>query len=432
MKRINRRSWSVLLLALLLVAGLAVYVTRYVENGKRWATYFSSANSGSSGAMYDRNGILLAEFDATEYKYAEDMQLRRANYHVTGDYWGRTGTGLLSAFWNNSADYSLVTGTTVSKEHYLSLTVNANANLVAYQAFAEGTRGCIMVVNYKTGEVLCMVSVPTVDPLDNAEPADGAFINRCLSASFVPGSIFKLVTAAAAIETVPNIDSREFYCDHVYEIAGVEISCVGTHYTQNFAEALANSCNTAFAQITVKIGQDNMVQHVRQYGFLDRQTLNGISSAKGSYPLEFVGDPELAWSGIGQSTDLVCPYTMLRYVSAIANGGVLVEPTLIRANTAPGAVQLLNGSTARRMQELMRNNVISHYGTERFPGLIMCAKTGTAEVGDGDPHAWFTGFLADDDNPYAFIVLVENGGYGIEAAAPIATKVLQYLCSNNG
>ena len=112
------------------------------------------------------------------------------------------------------------------------------------------------------------------------------------------------------------------------------IYCTGPHYTQTFEQALANSCNIAFAQIAVKVGQENMIEHVRQYGLLDRHDLDGIPSAAGSYPLDFIGDPELAWSGIGQSTDLVNPYAMLRFVAAVANGGVLVEPHLLAGPAA--------------------------------------------------------------------------------------------------
>ena len=112
------------------------------------------------------------------------------------------------------------------------------------------------------------------------------------------------------------------------------------------------------------------------------------------------------WSGIGQSTDLICPYSMLRFVAAIANDGILVEPRLIDDGRPAEQSLLVNPDTARTMQDLMRNNVIQTYGDNRFPGLEVCGKTGTAEVGDGTDHAWFTGFLKDEDHPYAFIVFV--------------------------
>lgn len=424
MKKITNRAAAVLLIAALVLCGMVVYVLRYIDDGKDWAMAFARSNSGSTGSLTDRNGAVLAAFDPSGSVYSEDAATRVACYHITGDYWGRTGTGALSRFWGDMHDFSLLTGTTHAESVELTLTVDAALCKTAYQALA-GRNGAVLLVNYRTGELLVMVSGPSVDPLDSSEPPDGAYINRCLSASFTPGSVFKLVTAAAAIETVPDMDSRQFYCEGAYEIAGVSIKCSGTHYTQTFEQALANSCNVAFAQIAVKVGQENMIEHVRDYGFLDGHSLSGIPTAAGSYPQDFVGDPELAWSGIGQSTDLVCPYSLLRYVAAIANGGVLVEPRLLM-DEEPVETRLIETATADALAAMMNYNVTAHYGGEgAFGGLKLCAKTGTAELGDGTSHAWFAGFLADEQNPYAFVVLVERGGGGLTNAAPIANTLLQ-------
>ncbi len=405
---------------------MAVYVMRYVDHGKEWALYFSRANSGSVGQIVDRNGITLAYFNGTENHFSPDRITRAANYHVTGDYWGRTGTGILSTYWNKMQGFSLLTGTTRSTAATTRLYIDAGLNNTAY-AGLNGQKGCVLVVNYKTGELVCMVSTPAIDPADpNAVPGEGAFINRALSSVFVPGSIFKLVTAAAAIETVPNIEDRRFYCEGKGNIAGVEINCSGEHYTQTFEQALANSCNVAFSKIATLVGQDNMVKYVRGYGFLDPHRLDDIPTAAGSYPLDFVGDPELGWSGIGQSTDLVNPYAMLRFVSAIANNGVLVEPTMIQGGKPPVKSRFMSAETADKLKQMMAYNVSYAYdGDFRFTGLKLCAKTGTAELGDGSSHAWFVGYLLDERHPYAFVVLVENGGSGLYAAGPVANRLLQ-------
>ena len=423
MKQITNRAVSLLLIAAAIIAGLALYTIRYVDEGRDWALAFARANSGSTGELTDRNGVLLASFDAVDNRYADDEATRVACYHVTGDYWGRSGSGALTWFWDDMHNYSLLTGTTHASNMELKLNIDASLCRTAYEAL-DGQKGAVLLMNYRSGELLCMVSSPSIDPLDNSEPPEGAFINRALAASFTPGSIFKLITAAAAIETVPNMDDRSFYCEGEYEIAGVPIVCVGAHYTQSFEQALANSCNVAFAQIAVKVGQENMIEHVRDYGFLDKHSLDGIPTAAGSYPLDFVGDPELGWSGIGQSTDLVNPYAMLRYVAAIANGGVLAEPHLIAGESGP-FTRLVREETARQLAGMMNYNVVAGYGEERFPGLRLCAKTGTAELGDGMSHAWFTGFLADEAHPYAFVVLVERGGGGLSVASPIANTLLQ-------
>ena len=428
MKKITRRAFSVLLLALLVIVGLTNYVLRYIDHGEDWALYFNRLNSGSSGELLDRNGIVLAAFSANENRYAEDALTRTANYHVTGDYWGRTGTGILSTYWNKMQGFSLLTGTTRSTVGTTRLFIDAGLNNTAY-AGLDGRPGCVLVTNYKTGELVCMVSTPAVDPADpNAEPAPGAYLNRALSSAFVPGSIFKLITAAAAIETLPNLAERRFYCEGSTFIGGVEIHCSGEHYTQTFEQALANSCNVAFAKIATLVGQDKLVEYVRAFGFLDRHALGDIPTAAGSFPLDFVGDPELGWAGIGQSTDTVNPYAMLRYVSAIANGGILVEPTMVNTGKEPVKSRFLSSDTAEKLKEMMAYNVSYAYdGDFRFTGLKLCAKTGTAELGGGlTSHAWFVGFLDDEEHPYAFVVLVENGGGGLSVASPIAERVLRH------
>ncbi len=428
MKKITRRAFSLLLLAAFVIVGLTTYVLRYIDHGADWALYFNRLNSGSSGELLDRNGVVLAAFSANENRYAEDALTRTANYHVTGDYWGRTGTGILSTYWNKMQGFSLLTGTTRSTAATTRLYIDAGLNNTAY-AGLNGRNGCVMVVNYQTGELLCMVSTPSIDPADpDAEPAVGTYINRALSATFVPGSIFKLVTAAAAIENLPNLADRRFYCEGKTVIGGVEINCSGEHYTQTFEQALANSCNVAFAKIATLVGQDKLVEYVRNFGFLDPHMLGDIPTVAGTFPLEFVGDPELGWAGIGQSTDTVNPYAMLRYVSAIANHGILVEPTMINDGKRPVKSRFLATETADKLREMMAYNVSYAYeGDFRFTGLPLCAKTGTAELGgDLTSHAWFVGFLDDPDHPYAFVVLVENGGGGLTVASPIAERVLRH------
>ena len=425
MRKITTRAVSVLLLAAAIVVGLTVYVLRYIDDGRSWALAFSRVNAGSYGSILDRNGVKLAYFDGERSEYADDSYTRIANYHVTGDYGGRSGSGVLNTFWGNMQGFSLLTGTTKAESSVLTLTVDSELNRVAYNAI-NGRKAAVLVCDYTSGDVLCMVSTPAIDPADpEAVPAEGAYINRCLSAAFTPGSVFKLVTAAAAIESIPDIFERSFYCEGRYEVAGVPITDLAAHYTQSFEQALANSCNIAFAQIAIKVGQNTLLQHVREYGFLDTHELSGIPTAAGNFPSDFVGDPELGWAGIGQSTDLVCPYSLLRFVSAVGNSGVLCEPRLLLDGSAPKLSRFMNTETAQRLTEMMNYTVVQHYGGEdTFPGLRLCAKTGTAERGDGSSNAWFAGFLNDPAHPYAFVVMVEQAGFGITDAAPIARAVL--------
>ena len=102
LKKISNRAISVLLIAAMVIMGMGVYVMRYIDKGEQWALYFSQANSGSTGKLLDKNGIILASFSGIENLFSPDELTREANYHVTGDYWGRTGTGILSRYSLNN------------------------------------------------------------------------------------------------------------------------------------------------------------------------------------------------------------------------------------------------------------------------------------------------------------------------------------------
>ena len=133
------------------------------------------------------------------------------------------------------------------------------------------------------------------------------------------------------------------------------------------------------------------------------------------------------------------PYHMALLMGAIANGGKAAEPYLIlRTESALGLPSLphfttrtgtlISADTAAALADLMANNVTQTYGASRFPNMDICAKSGTAEVGEGQtPHAWFAGFLRGEETPYAFVVLVENGGGGSSVAGGVAAKVLDVI-----
>ena len=167
------------------------------------------------------------------------------------------------------------------------------------------------------------------------------------------------------------------------------------------------------------------------------------ASLSGSFEIAPEGSVNLGWSGVGQYHDLITPCAMLRYVGAIANGGKAVEPVLLdKVTTSSGLPlwfdlfrnkdRLLKSDTAAQLKEMMAYCVRENYGVESFPGLPMCAKSGTAEVESGaSPHAWFTGFINSEEHPYAFVVLVENGGAGSTVAGSIANTVLQAVVADD-
>ena len=427
MNKVKHRAFAALLVAAFILAGIGVYVARYLEHGAKWATFaVGGYTSGvvSTGTIKDRNGVVLANADGSARTYADDWAVRRACYHAVGDYAGNIGTGALSAFASDLAGYNPITGTYAKGGNEVTLSLDSRLCVRAQEALA-GRNGAVLVSNYRTGEILCMTSCPTIDPADSeAEILDGTYLNRCISVAYTPGSVFKLVTSAAAIETLSDIEYQTFTCWGSKDVAGVAINCTSSHGTLSFEDALANSCNVAFADISLQLGGDTLERYVSDYGFTANHKLDSIPTAGGSFSKDNPGTPGLAWSGIGQFEDAICPYSMLRMVSAIASDGILQEPTLVLGRNN-GTTNFMNSATANKLRDMMSYNVQSHYGAWNFPGLNLCAKTGTAEVGDGTSHGWFVGFLLDDAHPYAFVVVVENGGAGISSAAPVANSVLQ-------
>lgn len=424
MKKVTHRAYFAVLLALLVILGLVIYVIQYIDNGAQWAMYFDETTSSCTYTVTDRNGTVLAKMGGGTKSYAEQANIRIACYQLIGDYNGNVGTGALKSFKKQLSGYDLIGGISEGSDVELKLTVDSRLNDTAYKALA-GRKGSVLVVNYRTGEILCMVSSPSMDPLNVPQTLpDGVYLNRCLSSTFAPGSVFKLVTLAAAIENIPDLYSRSFTCTGSVEISGSKVTCSGIHGTQNIEQAFSNSCNCAFAQLSMELGADTLGDYAENFGLCSTHSLSGIATAAGKFTRDETNSSYLAWSGIGQYEDLVCPYSMLRLVCAIANGGMLNEPALI--GTSEESIRLLDSATADKIADMMSYTVKYKYGADNFPGLKLCAKTGTAEVGNGQAsHGWFVGFLNDSENPYAFVVLIENGGSGRKSAAPVANTVLQ-------
>lgn len=442
MKKIEKRAIMCLLLAFVLLTGVGIFSYRYVAHGDDWASYEGNRdvyNEGdlSKGKLYDTNGTLLMQNTPDGMIFNDDASVRTALMHITGDKDNNISTGANRAFTDELIGYNLINGVyslnNAGKD--VSLTLDANICATAYEALA-GRSGTVGVYNYKTGEILCMVSSPTYDPVDPpSEPEDGVYINRFTSATFVPGSIFKLVTAAAAIENLDDAYTWEINCTGSVSYGGeYAVTDVSAHGTVDLEKALEVSCNCYFGQLAEKLGPDLLEKYTEKAGLMTSYDIDGIKTTESTFDFPDSG-MNLAWTGIGQWEDMINPCSMMVYMGAIANGGEATHPNIVKPTTFMGkqidkittkTTNMIDSTTAASLTEMMANNVVSHYGSENFPGLSLCAKSGTAEVGDyKEPHAWFAGFLNDDSNPYAFIVLVENSGYGADVAGAVANTVMQ-------
>ena len=448
MKQVKQRTFLVGALVLLLVLGVTAFLIRYFVSGRDWADFAANGHAFtdgrlSAGQVLDRSGAVL--YDAASGTYAEDRTVRKATLHAVGDRDNNISTSAKAALRDRLIGYNILTGTTTGG-HKLYLTIDAALNRIAYQAL-DGRKGTAALYNYETGEILCMVSTPAFDPADPPEIRDGdgayegVYLNRFLSSAFVPGSVFKVVTAAAALENIPDVLERRFTCTGSTDIGGETITCYHTHGEMDLYGALASSCNCVFAQLAVELGSDTLRQYAADAGLLEGSAVSGIPTAAGSF--DGGTDGELGWAGVGQHNDLVNPCAILTMMGAIASDDA-VRPRLVAKETSMSGLSLLSGerterfavwkaSTRQILREMLRNDVTAEYGQEMFGELAVCAKSGTAEVGGGQtPHAWFAGFLDDPAHPLAFVVLVENGGFGVSAAGSVAARVLEAAAADIG
>ena len=452
MKKIERRTLVCLALALCLAAGMCVFMGKYLLYGGSWASsafnrhLYNTDGQLASGTVLDRDGDVLSTVtEDGKRTYYDNVDVRKATLHAVGDLQGNIGTGALNAFADQLTGYNLLNGAFgADAGSDLYLTIDARYNYEAYQALG-GHAGTVAVYNYKTGEILCMVSAPSYDPWN--VPADietndrykGAYINRFLSSTFTPGSIYKTVTLMAALEEIPDLAQRTWTCEGSVQIGDETIICSGTHGQQDIGDAFANSCNVAFAQIAAELGADTLQKYTEQAGLTNSYSVNGLPTAAGTFRWDGITDGQLGWAGVGQGQDQVNPCAMMVYMGAIASGGKAAEPYLIEKSVSALGLpslphftkktgRLIASDTAATMADMMAENVQKTYGASRFPNMDICAKSGTAEVGEGKtPHAWFTGFLRGEDTPYAFIVLVENGGGGSAVAGTVASRVLNVI-----
>ncbi|MCR4962773.1 MAG: penicillin-binding protein [Firmicutes bacterium] len=448
MNKLKSRTVSLLILCGLFVLLLFTFLFDYEQNGAKWASFPGNPHAYKDGVLavgtvLDRNGVMLSTMEDGRRVYNDDKTVRKATLHVVGDTAGNIAPSAQKFFAHRLMGYSMVNG--VFSLHgdgdKVHLTVDSRLNVSAYQAL-DGRNGCVGVYDYNSGEILCLVSSGGFDPADPPSPdtaAEGVYINRFLSSAFTPGSIFKLVTLAAAIENIDGLSERQFTCDGVLTIGDEKVTCSQKHGDLSIGRALSVSCNCVFGQLAMELGADTLTRYAKQMGLLQPFSLDGYDTAAGSMAADDADPGQLAWSGIGQGQDLVNPCAMLRLMGAIANHGRAVSPRLIGKTNAllgipsllrkiPHRHRLLATATADTLARMMRDNVVNYYGQSNFGDLPVCAKSGTAEVGGASPHAWFVGFVADEAHPLAFVVLVENGGGGSAVAGKVAATVLRAAC----
>ncbi|MFC7403937.1 peptidoglycan D,D-transpeptidase FtsI family protein [Georgenia alba] len=346
----------------------------------------------------------------------------------------------------------------------VELTIDPDAQRVATEALG-GREGAVVALDPGTGAIRALVSTPSFDPNGLAshvrEEADAAFeaynaddagypmVNRAIAGDqYAPGSSFKVITAAAAMEaegldpgsTVPGPTTLDLpQTDHVVYNPS-RLPCGDGSGEVTLVQAFRQSCNTTFGQLAMDMGAEPLREQAEAFGF--GEPLDVPQPVTPSRFPEELTAPELAMSGIGEASVRVTPMQMAMVAAAVANDGVQMQPYLVDRQLTPDLEEVsttqprtlresVSPGTADALTEMMLEVVESGTGTPaQIPGVDVAGKTGTAENAEGvEPHSWFIGFADADDPEVAVAVLVENGGDGGSTAGPIARDVMEAVLS---
>lgn len=344
------------------------------------------------------------------------------------------------------------------------LTLNPAAQKAAFDGLRrQNARGAVVALDPTTGAILAMVSTPSYDPnlLSSHQPSEirkayarlerqqgEPLLNRALRQTYPPGSTFKIVTAAAALES-----GRYTPDSPVDNSAALDLPLTDADLPNyngqpcspggaNLTVALENSCNAAFGKVGLELGPDALREQAEEFGFNDAVEVP-MRSVASRFPEE-LDEPATAQSAIGQRDVRATPLQMAMVAAAVANRGVLMKPYLVQEVRAPDLSVLdttnpqelgtaVSPQTAAALSQMMTSVVDNGTGTNaQIPGVKVAGKTGTAQQGaNRRPHAWFVSFAPSDTEPrVAVAVVLEEGGTAPEVsgnalAAPIANAVMQ-------
>jgi peptidoglycan glycosyltransferase len=337
----------------------------------------------------------------------------------------------------------------------IQLTLDPALQRSAYEQLASSStgRGGAVALDPKNGEILALVSYPSFDPnkvdedfAEFIEDPNSPLINRATQGYYPPGSTFKVVTAAAALEAGLE-PSEKFNDTGTYETPGYEVyNYRARKYGEvTFDQALTYSINTVFARIGYEyVGAERLAQTAWGFGFGDSYEdfpLSVRPSSLGELPPDQWAQGLVAQIAFGQGPVTSTPFEMALTAATIANDGTRMEPRLVREVRSPDGIILdkptsrvlgraVPKETARTLNDMMQNAVSQYETGAMIPGIKVAGKTGTAEAPGGELHSWFISFAPADDPKIAVAIIVENGQEGYKSALPIARRLTEsYLKS---
>lgn len=442
------------------------------SNKRLWA----KRNEVIRGTIYDRDGNALTSGERTGTLTQSRNYLQGDLYaHALGYIDPRFGiTGLEASYDEELSTYSSASIGFRSVLNNLSLetlkesfskrdeneekegnslitSLNTKMQRAAYDALGDN-KGSVVALNPKTGEVLTMLSKPTFNPNELeaafANTEGSHFLNRAIDGRYPPGSTFKVVTTASALENLPGITSRRFEDNGKLifnEKQSLQNSGGAVYGNIDLKQAFVVSSNVVYGTLAGDLGNDKLKATAEKFGFNKTIPSNGFKIAQSTFPkLESSEIGSIAQSGIGQSSIISTPMQMALVASTIANNGTMMEPKLVNEvkDMKGNTVKTIGPKKYSDVLEVKDAMIIQDYMTALVDknvsngtwgylrGLDVAGKTGTATYllpngQDAEPHSWFIGFAPADDPQIAIAVIVENGGYGSGAAATVAGQVLK-------
>ncbi len=440
------------------------------------------------GTIYDRRGEVLAEDRETGGVRQRVYPLGKATAHVLGFVSPRYGrTGLESALDGHllaldgagriQAFVDRVLGRQ-RRGYDVWLSIDGRLQERAWKLM-DGRAGAVVALDPRTGAVLALVSSPSFDPASvdavvrteagvqngkrveynitghdvlKAQTGAAPLLNRAARGIYTPGSVFKIITGAGLLESGPQNYGRIYQCNGGITVEGFELKDFGVHGKIGFNDAVALSCNAAFAGMGLELGGEGLKKAAASFGFqlleYDRYGRYGgypvtggeVPFNPGIMPSNRMDGPELASTAIGQGRVLVSPMQMALLAAGVANGGVVMKPLVIDRVVARNGMMLkrmapeelykaVSPETARALTAALEEAVKRGTGTlAALPGTRVAGKTGSAQNPHGRTHAWFVGFAPAAGPRIAVAVVLENAGPGAGLAAPLAGELFrEYL-----
>lgn len=457
----NIRLVGVLVLVMFLALfGSSTYIQVFqapslADDGRNTRSLLASMQVQRGPILVDGAPIVESTPDGTEYMYQRVYHQPELYAAITGYYSSNQGaTGIeqaMNAELSGQSDSQFFTSLqrmfTGEKPAgaAVELTIDPTAQQAAREALGD-MKGAVVAIDTRTGGIVAMVSTPAYDPnrlamhsssevIDNynellGDPSNPLF-NRAIGGDLnPPGSVFKVIVAAAALEAgiatadgqLPNPNEWKLPgSNHVIYNPNHGAKC-GDGETTTLRYALEMSCNIPFAQLAVKLGDDKLRDMAEAFGFGHAFEVP-MTSTPSVYPADKLDDAQTALTGFGQFDVRTTPLQMALMSAAIENGGTMMNPTLVEQVIAPSLQVIerqrisaygspISEATAQTLASMMKGSVANGVASNaRIDGVEVAGKTGTAENGEGEPYSlWFTGFVQHEDVHLAVAVVLEDGG----------------------